>query len=205
MPIKITLRKSKDISPFRRLLNMLFSSPVGQSAILCSGYIWQPNTGKYNILDDGLRNAIASGCSGGSLTTVAGKFYPSYYENYYRNFVRDLRANGIKVNAYYAPKKNWHAKVAIKLNNNIPIAALVGSSNLTGHAYGENRNWNFEADVLIWSRNTAGSGYFRDDDINQEMGKMELILDPDIHQPDEDAQLKSIMQDIIEAELEIFD
>jgi hypothetical protein len=205
LPLKITLRKDKKSSPFRQMLNMLLQSPAGDSAILCSGYIWQPAGNCYNILDDGLRSAIVSGCSGGTLTTVAGKFSYSYYKDYYRRFIRDLRSNGVNVDPYYAPKKNWHAKIAVRMSGNRPVAALVGSSNLTGPAYGVNRNWNFEADVLIWTEEGKQTEFFRDDGLNQDLGKFEAILDPGFTQLDEKDQLMGIYKDVMDAELVRFE
>ncbi|HOD27574.1 MAG TPA: phospholipase D family protein [Syntrophales bacterium] len=183
---------------------MLLTSPAGDSAILCSGYIWQPNDGRYNVLDDGLRQSILAGCAGGTLTTIAGKFYPDYYEVYYRNFIEDLRYHGINVVPFYAPKKNWHAKIAIRTNNHHPVAALVGSSNLTGPAYGIRRNWNYEADVLIWMDADRQTGFFRDDGMDMPLGRFELILDPHIEQPSEELQLKGIYADVMETELQDF-
>ena len=203
MPVKIVLRKRYDFSPFRRILNLLLQAPLGDTVLLCSGYIWQPSR-RYNILNDGLRNAILNGCANGELITVAGKFNPGYYRyysNFYHNFINDLRRN-IKVRAYYAPRKNWHAKVALRLANNRPVAGIIGSSNLTRPAYGENwRNWNYEADVLIWIPGIL-TNYFQQDDIPIEVGKIELILNPDIDQPNEESQLQSIYDDIMGSELE---
>ena len=206
MPLKITLRKDKVYSPFRRLLNMLLTSSAGDSTILCSGYIWQPDDGRYNVLDDDLRNAILPGCKGGKLKTIAGKLYPQFYQDFYRNFVADLRKAGVTVHAFYAPKKNWHAKVAIRMRAQRPVVALIGSSNLTGPAYGENRrNWNYEADVLIWSASHTRSHYFDDVGINQDFGVFDVVLNPKINQPDEDSQLKSILEDVMSGELKEFE
>jgi hypothetical protein len=206
MPIKITLRKEPELSPFRTILGLLLTSPAGESAVLCSGYIWQPNGGRYNVLDDGLRQSIISGCAGGVLTTVAGKFYPAYYQDYYRNFISDLRLNGVTVDAYYAPRKNWHAKIAIRTNQGYPVAALVGSSNLTGPAYGIDRNsWNYEADVLIWAESGNQTAYFRNDDMDLPLGRLEAILDPNVQQASEEAQLKSIYEDVMKTELVHFE
>ena len=170
--------------------------------MLCSGYIWQPDNGRYNVLDDSLRQSIVSGCIGGTLTTVAGKFSSAYYKDYYRNFISDLRLNGVNVIAYYAPRKNWHAKIAIRTNQDCPVAALVGSSNLTGPAYGIDRNsWNYEADVLIWSESGNQTSYFRNDDMDLPLGRLEAILDPKIIQASEEKQLKSIYEDVMKTEL----
>lgn len=204
MPIKVVLRKDGAISPFRRLLHMMLLSPLGDSVVLCSGYIWEPDTG-YAVLSDGLLPVLQSACASGTLTTVAGKFYPDYYRGYYANFVNRIRATGIAVDARYAPKKNWHAKIAIKTDRGRPVAALIGSSNLTGPAYGESRyRWNYEADVLIWLGSASMNGYFRDDALEQEFGKFELTLAPDVRQPSEEVQLKAIYGDVFDTEMEDF-
>lgn len=208
MPIKVTLRKNRHKSPFRELLIRLLTSPYGDSSILCSGYIWQDNTpGKYNVLDDGLRSAIITGCATGKLITVAGKFSQRKYRYLYGNFVNDLVSNGVNVQALYAPQKNWHAKIAIRLSKKRPVAALIGSSNLTGPAYGINRgkwNWNYEADVLIWTPHRRHDVFFRNDGIEEPLGKFDTILDPELDQPSEEEQLNSIYDDVINAELEGF-
>jgi hypothetical protein len=205
MPIKITLRKDRHQSPFRQLLNMLLTSPYGDSAIICSGYIWQPSSGSYKVLDDGLRNIIKRGCRKKGVTTVAGMFRPNYFQNYYRNFITDLRANGVQVSAYTVPRKNWHAKIAIRMCGDKPVAALIGSSNLTGPAYGINRtNWNYEADVLIWIPHNKHNSYFRDDGMDNSKGKIEAILDPDFRQMTEKEQLHEIYNDVMQEELKEF-
>lgn len=206
MPIKITLRTGSAQSPYRRLLEKLLTSPVGDSALLCSGYIWQPDKGDYNVLDDGLRSTILAGCASGRLTTVAGKFHPDRYREYYRNFVSDLRSNGLKVLAFEAPKKNWHAKIAIRLSGGNPVAALIGSSNLTGPAYGEGRkNWNYECDVLIWKPSKSANAHFLEDGLNLPFGHFETILAPDVNQLDEAGQLQAIHSDIINSGLGAFE
>lgn len=206
MPIRIVLRKDGAQSPFRQMMGKLLSCPVGDSAVICSGYIWE---GKgYSVLNDGLLSMIQQGCAKGVLTTVAGKFSHNYY-SYYRDFIRKLRASGVMVNPLYASKKNWHAKVAIRLINGkapIPVAALVGSSNLTAPAFGMGvKRWNYEADVLIWSNSEGLSSHFKNDDSNLKLGNIETILDPGINQPSEEDQLQSIYSDVINEGLRQFE
>jgi len=182
----------------------MLRAPLGDSAVICSGYIWEPTAG-YAVLSDGLLPAIQAACSSNILTTIAGKFYPAYYRNYYANFISRIQAKGISVKAHYAPQKNWHAKIAIRTYRGRPVAALVGSSNLTGPAYGINRKrWNYEADVLIWTSADGLDGYFRDDNLRQSLGKLELMLDREVQQPSEEEQLKAIYDDVFDTEFEEF-
>lgn len=183
------------------MLNRLIKLPNTDSLVLCSGYIWEPEQG-YKILDDELLDTIKIGCHGHGITTVAGKLENVWLE-YYKNFIRRLRNNGILVKPFFAPKRNWHAKIAIRLLKDTPVAAIVGSSNLTGPAYGENReNWNFEGDVLIWKSSQKRNSYFsKPFDSDLLFGDMQLVLDRRVSQPDEQQQLKSIYEDIFKSDL----
>lgn len=209
MPVRITLRTNKKFSPYRIMLKRLIELPDGDSLVLCSGYIQETSPASsrgYKILSDDLLPSISNGCAKGTIITIAGKFeYRSWIE-YYKNFIHGLRWAGVKVKPYYAPKKNWHAKIAIRLMQNKPIAALIGSSNLTGPAYGINRpNWNFEGDVLIWS-DAAYNSYFKQRFDNETpIGDMTLILDPETRQTSEEEQLEFIYSDVMESGIEPFE
>lgn len=204
MPVKLAFRKDGTDSPFRKMLHQMLTSPTGDSAILCSGYIWE-TTNRYAVLADGLLPVIQSACTSGELTTVAGRFTGGDYRKYYQNFVSRIRASGVTVHAKHAPDGNWHAKIAIRTHRGRPIAALIGSSNLTRPAYGLNiEGWNFEADVLIWLPSSQTNDYFSDDSIQQELGKLELVLNPEATQPTEEEQLEAILSDVMDTQLEDF-
>lgn len=199
MAIKIVLRETDQISRFRRLLLRLISCQQGDSIIICSGYIWQPDNGSYNILDDQLLTTIISNRSLRSITTIAGKLAYKKYMVFYKNFVSRLRRTSLNVTGFYTNRKNWHAKVAILLNQNEPIAALIGSSNLTRPAYGEHfSNWNYECDVLIWKESPELNHCFQDINMgNNNLGVISAIFSPDIEQPSEEEQLRNIYDDIM--------
>ena len=207
MPVRVTLRTGKDFSPFREMLHRLIKLSEGDDLILCSGYIWEPQTGssnfKYNILDDELLDALKIGCQGKEITTIAGKLDERWLD-YYKNFVKRLKQAGFRVKPYFAPKRNWHAKIAIRLSQGKPIAAIIGSSNLTGPAYGENRySWNFESDVLIWENSQKLNGIFNETFQGETpFGDLRLVMNSDIHQMNEREQLNRIFRDTIDNEFE---
>jgi hypothetical protein len=98
-----------------------------------------------------LQNAITNGLN--EIITIAGKFdrrgrYWSW-EAKYHEFVRKLRQLP-NVNIHPITEKNWHAKVSIRINKGKPIAAIIGSSNLTTNAYGLFNRFNHECDVVLW-------------------------------------------------------
>ena len=205
MPVRLTLRSNKDFSPFRELLTWLIEAPIGDSIILCSGYIWEPETG-YRILDDQLLDTIKRGCSQGEVTTIGGKFEQEMWLEYYNNFVDRLVAAGLIVKPYIAPRHNWHAKIAIRLEKNVPIAAIVGSSNLTGPACRKDwSRWNFEGDVLIWKNDPILDSHFRRPfNPSPKFGDMQLIFDPRAEQPNEQEQLNALHVDVLHGGLEKF-
>ncbi len=203
MPIRVTLRTSQDFSPFRELLHRVIALPNCDKLILCSGYIWEPSGQGYTVLNDELLDKLKSGCAGQEIIIVAGKL-DGFWPEHYQNFVRRLRQSGLQVKAYVAPRRNWHAKIAIRIRNQQPIAALIGSSNLTGPAYGENRyRWNFESDVLIWKNSPDLNEYFqRPFQADIPFGDMQLVLNPDIPQMNELEHLQGIYEDIINNDFE---
>lgn len=205
MPVRLTLRSNKDFSPFREMLLWLIEAPIGDSMLLCSGYIWEPVSG-YKVLDDGLLDSLKRGCVSGKIITVAGKLEQDRWRNFYRNFVSRIKNSGLSVTPYVAEKHNWHAKIAMRLQGNVPVAAIIGSSNLTGPAYRKDwKNWNFEGDVLIWGNHPILDKYFRRPfNSPSRYGDIQLILDPYVEQPNEEDQMLALFKDVMHSELEDF-
>ena len=203
MSLLITLRRNIESSPFRRQLQRLCSLPVSGDLVLCSGYIWEPESG-YSILGDDLLDYISKGCGGHTLTTIAGKLQKSGnidWLKHYRNFVVRLQNAGITVAPYIVPERNWHAKIAIKLDVlGQPTAALVGSSNLTGPAYREGwRSWNYECDVTIWRSGLGFETHLNPPGvpIKYPFEEIACILDPATLQPSEEERLQTLYRDVL--------
>lgn len=202
MPFAITLRRGGDKSPFRHQLIRLITAPGGTINFLCSGYFWEPDaSGRpracYSILDDQLLDAIRCGCQSGHIVTIAGKF-SGYWRQHYSNFVRKLRSAGVMVEPYEAKRGNWHAKIAVRIGRDSkPLAAIVGSSNLTGPAYRvPYGRWNYECDVTIWQNvNELNAHFMGDIEHTPRMDRILGILHPEIKQPLEVDQLNRILQD----------
>ena len=206
MPVEVTLRTDQSFSPFRWRLKRLLTAPFGDSALICSGYIWEPDGGNWRVLDE-LEPDLIAGCRAGKVITVAGKLENRDYEMFYRNFIRRLRLAGLTVDAWIAPRRNWHAKIAMRLNGATPQAAIVGSSNLTRPAIGEGwHRWNFEGDVMIWPNGVDTSNHLTvPAESRGESISMRLTLDPTVHQPTEAEQLVRLYKDVMGSELERFE
>jgi hypothetical protein len=117
---------------------------------------------------------------------------------YYRNFVGALAAAGVRVDAFVAPRLNWHAKVAVRLDNGgMAAAAIVGSSNLTGPAYRESGgNWNYECDVTLWRSELSLDAHFRVPPPSDPFEQMIAVLDPNVDQRDEAERLRMLLHDL---------
>lgn len=203
MPIKIALRTGVGLSPFRRLLLHMLHPSTGDSALICSGYIWEPKGGKYQVLADNLLKSITLGCPNGVIT-VAGKLGGGRYRDFYTNFVSRISAAS-SITAYTSPLDNWHAKIAIRLRNGVPVAGIIGSSNLTGPAYGENRpptpytpGWNYEADTLIWVGERRLNKHFNGITFDMPFGFIDAVINPRVQQLSEGEQLQRLYDHIMQ-------
>ncbi|MGE8226830.1 MAG: hypothetical protein ACN6RK_13695 [Stenotrophomonas sp.] len=199
MAITISLRRDKSFSPFRKELIDLCQARGLGDLILCSGYIWEGGT--YSVLDDDLLDAIKIGVGSNQVICVAGKLAkkPIDWHLHYKNFHSKISGAGIKVAAHVAPKRNWHAKIAMRLDTKgQPVAAIVGSSNLTGPAYGENRyTWNYECDVTMWSPAARGSEPAAERNADQDPFTFAAVdLDESFSQPSIDSRLQVLFDDI---------
>lgn len=161
MGMLILFRRNVNRSLFRDYLQLLISI-ADKRVYLTSGYFQQPNKSlKYRILDDELIRALKqTKCKD---IRVGGCMGSSNKERI--NFINEINAQ-LKPKTAIAmkPKSNWHAKIALAINDLGPACAIIGSSNLTRSAFGINpnsynkkldilkgsRRFNHECDVVIW-------------------------------------------------------
>jgi hypothetical protein len=173
MPIKIALRGSAAMSPYRRYLHELITVPTSGSAdngiVLASPY-WhtlvvhkQPPT---------LAELLRRHCNWIS-TLGDAEFEDLAKKPDYCRFLRKLHAETRadlfpKIDFYLSDTgagHYWHAKVAIRVINHVPVAAVIGSSNLTSASYfappvSSRGVWNVEADVALWRDTSSLNAHF---------------------------------------------
>ncbi len=150
VPIVILLRTGNS-SLFRGAITLLAKVP-GEKLFLSSGYL------NHNIASSPrLIEAIGDGFHGfanSQIITVGGMFEGNpHNQERYNKFVYSLRQANFSVRQYFSASGKWHAKVAVKLRDGRPVAAVIGSSNLTKAAFcdgGKERNQ--ECDVLIYEQ-----------------------------------------------------
>ena len=144
MSLLIILRKQLSPNRFNELLLNSIDSGEGDNAIICSGF-FQENAFSASFTT-GLcctlrRNKI-------NLTTIG--VYNNSWVPQYKTFRDNLISCGNTVSAKKTRNNKWHAKIFILKKGNDPIFGIIGSSNMTSRAFGIWRDFNSEADVVLW-------------------------------------------------------
>lgn len=199
MGLMIFLRKDKQTSYFRDALLRITNIPEATKLVLCSGYFSETNN--YSIAYELLRDTQIRRLE---VMAIGGMF--QYSDQSFRDFIGRLRDGGTRVNSFRAKNRRWHAKVAIVLDQNVPLAGIIGSSNLTRPAFGVGTIpiFNHEADVLIWSHHVQDSYFDSLRRFNSEdsFSPIDAILRP--NQPNERVRLNAIYREIMDSKLEEF-
>lgn len=198
MGILILFRKN-NMNPFKKFLHGIISLK-GEKLIITSGFISECKSfSPFQEMEPHLRSGINNGLT--EIVTVAGRFFykTNRYRKFYGDFVKRLRnlSRRVKVNPFVT--NNWHAKVSIKIFNGKPIAAIIGSSNLTSTAYGSGRGFNKECDVVIWNERYVDSDIFRN--ISNDLDRASFIfVDSRLYKEDleEEGRLKKLYDEISE-------
>lgn len=193
MGLMIFLRKDKQTSYFRDALLEITNIPGATRLVLCSGYFSEIK--KFSIAGELLKGTRIRNLE---VMAIGGMFQYSKQLQSFTDFIVKLRANHVQVNPFKAINNRWHAKVAIVLNQNTPLAGIIGSSNLTRPAFGIGAIpiFNHEADVLLLT-NQINDSYFdllRNQDSEDPFVPIDAILRP--NQPNELVRLNAIYQEV---------
>lgn len=158
MGIAIILRHSASINKFRDIMIAATNSGVGNRAVMTSGF-FQENTifyGKVSAYQASQEPNLISAFVNNNVRLMTVGVHANGQQNNawiasYRNFALNLRNAHVHITPMLHPKLRWHAKIFILLSNNIPILAIVGSSNITRPAFSDTKPFNNECDVIIWN------------------------------------------------------
>lgn len=148
MGLVIFLRKRTQVNRFRDILIDSINLGIGNKAVICSGFfqeLFKSNSYRAST-ERNFSNILSTKQI--ELTTIGihnNTWMPSY-----KNFRDSLRTAGVNIAAKYAPSFHWHAKIFILKQNDNPILAIVGSSNITRNAFSDSYPHNYEADVIMW-------------------------------------------------------
>ena len=189
--VAISLRKDPKSSFYKNMLLGLLNGTDADELLICSGYIQylrldkHGNPTTYNVFldEDANKNNLLDAICRYRKVTIVGirsdvknDWYRQYKDavDYLKSEIAK-RGSSTQLKCYYHKSGEWHAKIAILLrnkgNDKIPIAAMVGSSNLTKPPMNDSYTpssllpklgqytlpigYNLEADTLIYVNEEA--------------------------------------------------
>ena len=150
--VAIILRKAHAVNRFREIILRSFQENDLNDILICSGFFQDR------------ANYQASACFAASAPSfpctkklVSVGLYNAIWRKDYDAFTKGIRSIicgcGIPINLEKrrVSKDHWHAKVFIASEGDRPVLGIIGSSNITNRAFGQSKQWNYEADVVLWN------------------------------------------------------
>jgi len=154
--LALVLSTTPSVNVFRAALHSAFNSCYFDDFLICSGFFHQRSTKKGSFFaSDAFSTAVLPHPS---TVTVVGSYDPASTEfaDFVNTLVSSLRTTSgspVSVSKRFSKKKyanHWHAKIFIARRGDEHSFAVIGSSNLTRHAFNIKAS-NNEADVIIWN------------------------------------------------------
>lgn len=152
--IAIFLRKGAHPNHFREVILRTLRTSCVDQALLCSGFF--QNDAAYAA---GPEFALVPARSCAPLDLIVLGLYSYSWSSQFNYFYRDVVSNNactcISIHKRKIKGAHWHAKVFIAKSKGLPVAAIIGSSNITSRAFGVLPRFNRECDVLFWDESEA--------------------------------------------------
>ncbi len=152
--VAIFLRKTGSVNKFRAAILGALRTDLIDNALLCSGFF--QDDGKYSAGSD-FDLISHRKCNPLKLTTLG--LYSYSWKAQYATFFAQLQAQN-KCKCFSAvqkriPSMGWHAKVFLAKQGNKPLIGIIGSSNITRRAFGLDKDFNYECDVVFWDESVT--------------------------------------------------
>jgi len=150
--IAIILRRSHAVNHFRNIILRSFQADGFDHMLLCSGFF--QDRAAY-AASSCFKAATPMYPCQKQIVTVG--LYNAIWRADYDSFTAGLATmkcpcgKGLNVEKRKVKRNHWHAKVFIVSEANSPQLGIIGSSNVTSRAFGNNSQWNYEADVVLWN------------------------------------------------------
>ncbi len=147
--VAIFLRKTGSVNRFRAAILGALRTDLVDNALLCSGFF--QDDGKYSA---GADFDLISHRKGNPLKLTTLGLYSYSWRAQYSTFFNQLQAQN-KCPSFSAiqmriPSMGWHAKVFLAKQAKVPLVGIIGSSNITRRAFGLDKDFNYECDVVFW-------------------------------------------------------
>lgn len=147
--IAIFLRKNGSVNKFRAAILNTLRTDIVDSALVCSGFF--QDDGKFSA---GSNFDLISyrQCNPLKITTLG--LYSYSWKKQYATFFSALQSTNSCI-CFTAvqkriPSMGWHAKVFLAKQGSKPVVGIIGSSNITRRAFGLDKDFNYECDVIFW-------------------------------------------------------
>lgn len=144
MSLLIILRKQLKPNRFNELLINSIDSGEGDNAIICSGFFQE------KIFSASLNTGLCCALKKNKVKLTTIGVYNNIWLPQYKLFRDRIKKFGYSISAMQSRNNKWHAKIFILKKGNEPIFGIIGSSNMTSRAFGIGKDFNFEADVVLW-------------------------------------------------------
>lgn len=153
--VAIFLRKTGSVNKFRAAILGALRTDLVDNALLCSGFF--QDDGRYSAGADFDLISHRSKCSPLSITTL--RLYSYTWRAQYSAFFAQLKSQNA-CSCFSAiqkriPNMGWHAKVFLAKQGDTPLVGIVGSSNITRRAFGLDKDFNYECDVVFWDESIS--------------------------------------------------
>lgn len=147
--VAVFLRKTGSVNKFRAAILGTLRTDLVDNALLCSGFF--QDDAKYSAGAD-FDLISHRKCNPLKVTTLG--LYSYSWKAQYATFFKQLQTQN-KCPCFSAvqmriPNMGWHAKVFLAKQGNVPLVGIIGSSNITRRAFGLDKDFNYECDVVFW-------------------------------------------------------
>lgn len=200
--IAVFLRKDWKVNRFRDVIISTFNSSDISEMILCSGF-FQEN--KYFNASDDFKNICIHNAKTLRLVGVYDYRWRISYFDFHDNVIKNNCSSCLSVHKYRIPGMRWHAKIMIGKKDKIPVIATIGSSNITGRAFGLSKNYNYESDVVFWDDSINGINELVTLSIEKNMNNADEIFISNYDENDWRNGQQPLAQKILQLEKDIFD
>jgi len=152
--VAIFLRKNGSVNKFRAAILGALRTDLVDNALLCSGFFQDDR--KYSA---GADFDLISHRKCGPLAITTLGLYSYSWKAQYSTFFAQLQAQNacpcFSAVQKRIPSMGWHAKVFLAKQGKTPLVGIIGSSNITRRAFGLDKDFNYECDVVFWDESVS--------------------------------------------------
>ncbi|MEJ2437784.1 MAG: hypothetical protein P8Y35_07355 [Sulfurovaceae bacterium] len=203
--IAVFLRKDWKVNRFRSAIQSAFCSDDITEMILCSGFFQEDTHFKAS---NSFKKTVCTYPPNIKTLKLVG-IYSYTWKTKFDDFANNLILNNcpmcLNVKKYRVPGMKFHAKMMIGKIKNEPVIATIGSSNITGRAFGIQKNFNYESDVILWDESVGSINTIMNSSIEEFINQSDEVIVSDYSENDWRNGQQTLNDKIKQLEEDIFD